>query len=203
MSHRFESHLTLDLTECEELGLVRIWAGKNDLKWSHILLEGGDSPSQPMITFRGTGDVDSQIERAKVVTKDVKEIGVNVIRVKVELELPSPEIKCSLLGLETTETQYYESHIKILHKTEVDLEELQVMVAPFQARLSRNARRQRNDGIQERFITQRLYDSERLLAHQQFSRLKNEIEKAGLEVIETEEEFVCYDSNLNLDAGWI
>jgi hypothetical protein len=66
--------------------------------------------------------------------------------------------------------------------------------------VSRNARRVRPDGRQERFVTQRLYRVGRETAKQHLDSLLNALNP--YEVLEIEEEFVVYDDNVTVDAGW-
>ncbi len=67
--------------------------------------------------------------------------------------------------------------------------------------MSWNARRVLADGAHERFVTQRCHDVDAPAAHAALQRLLADLD--GVQIIEVEEEFVLYDSDLSLDDGWI
>jgi hypothetical protein len=71
------------------------------------------------------------------------------------------------------------------------------------AHLSRNARRDRDDGRHERFVTQRCHDVGRLQARERLDAMITALTAEGLEIVEVEEEYVLVDDNPALDAGWI
>ena len=104
---------------------------------------------------------------------------------------------------------------------------LSACAAKHGARLSQNVRRKREDGRTERFVTQRCHGVHQAEAQRQLRDLMDEIESLAsplsdlqaqyrerlrplvddlqpfeFEVLDFEEEFVVYDSNLALDAGW-
>ena len=71
------------------------------------------------------------------------------------------------------------------------------------AHLSRNALSAQSDGYHERFVTQRCLAVGRDEARQQLQVLLDTIRLQRHPILKIEEEFVVYDSNLALDAGWI
>lgn len=77
------------------------------------------------------------------------------------------------------------------------------LVTPHGARLSRNARRQRAEGGEERFVTQRCYRVGRATAQHNLDALAAELRKGDHEIAEIEQEYVVYDSAVHLDHGWL
>jgi hypothetical protein len=80
---------------------------------------------------------------------------------------------------------------------------LAALAARHGAHLSRNALRRRDDGVQERFVTQRCAAVGRPAARRLLDGLLAALAAAGHTALGVEEEFVAHDSNLALDAGWI
>ena len=61
----------------------------------------------------------------------------------------------------------------------------------------------RADGFHERFVTQRCRAVGRWEASRRLHALVDDIKTLGFSVLETEEEFTVYDSNIDVDAGWL
>lgn len=200
---RFETHLTLLIEEDASLNIARDWAIAKNLKWSDIILDKGDTPSQPMVTFRGQGTLEEQIRIAKSLVLELSAMGVQVARVKVEFELPFAETQIELPLIPVPENQYFEHHVKLLLSPNINLAQLSSFVNRYGGYLSRNARRQRADGMQERFVTQRVYGTDPAKSYRHFAQLTDAIRKADFEIVESEHEFVLYDTNIELDSGWM
>ena len=75
--------------------------------------------------------------------------------------------------------------------------------APERAAASRNARRIRDEGGHERFVTQRCGGVGRDAAGHRLDALLRALAGAGHAAVEVEREFVVYDDNPAVDAGWI
>ncbi|MGW5875299.1 nucleotidyl transferase AbiEii/AbiGii toxin family protein [Nocardiopsis terrae] len=208
----FETHLTLYARGEAEIASAADWAAEQGLKFTHIELDRGDSPSQPMVTYHGHGTLSGQYALAKSWGERLAEGGFEVARVKFEVsphnaDVPNDRQEALALG----PGRYFETHLKLLLPADADLGELSRLVAPHRARLSRNARRTRQDGRQERFVTQRCSGVDKHVAYELYFSLLKELRAYGLGtafsgengVIGTELEFVVYDSALELDAGWL
>lgn len=209
----FETHLTLRAESGAEVVSAAAWAAGQGLKFTHIQLDRGDTPSQPMITYHGHGTLTGQRATADRWRARLTEAGFEVVREKHEVsplnaDVPNTREEALALG----PGRYFETHLKLLLPADADLDELSRLVGPHRARLSRNARRTREDGRQERFVTQRCSGVGRSLAYGMYSSLAEALREHGLGnsfgqeengVIDTEREFVVYDSALDLDAGWM
>ena len=98
--------------------------------------------------------------------------------------------------------RYFEHHIKLLLESDRD-SPLRELAQLHSAHLSRNALQTRNDGFEQRFVTQRCIGVGRSAAKKQLQILVDSIESLGYHPLDIESEFVVYDSNLALNRGWI
>lgn len=69
--------------------------------------------------------------------------------------------------------------------------------------VSWNARRVRDDGQEERFVTQRCRGIGRATAERRLAALLHDLHTAALHVCEVGREYVLHDDDLGLDDGWI
>jgi hypothetical protein len=194
----FESHLTLAATA--SLEALRAFAAQQGVKVTHIVLAGGVSPSQPMLTRHARGTLQTELAALEALAAACAAAGFVVTRTKIEVE--SDHAAAPATAEEATDpATYFEHHLKLLLPREADLSPLLAIAQAHHAHLSRNALRTRADGRQERFVTQRRHHATRDQASAALAELRRAL--AGYSVLEVEQEFVIYDSNLALDAGWI
>lgn len=191
----FEYHITVFGGDAAVAGLAA-WAGERGAKFTHIVLARGETVSQPMLTVRADGTAESVLADASAMARDLFVAGFEVTRVKLE---SSPFV----VGAVATDGRYFEHHVKLLLPPEVDETALAELVTPHGAHLSRNARRLREDGRAERFVTQRSYRGGADAAVAELERLIGALREAGHEMLSVEREYVVYDSNPVVDAGWI
>lgn len=195
----FEIHLTGSGRRVEKLAA---FAALRGVKFSHIELKRGASPSQPMLTVKGSGTLADMRELSARWRADMEAAYLTVLRVKIEAA-PWNE------GVPTTDEEaradlYFEHHVKVLQEANAaDLARLLNAVDGHQAHVSRNARRERQDGREERFVTQRCHGVGRATARTRLDALLEALRDAGIEVLEVEEEYVVHDDALSLDRGWI
>jgi len=196
--NRYETHLTLAASEAACLDEIGAWALSTGYKWTRILLDQGDSPDQPMLTFRGRESVHQQRAFAQTLIPEIVRRGGQLVRIKIEAEIQNTEVPRDACRAET----YFEHHVKVLLPEGSDLMELSRRIGSIPARLSRNARRCRADGSREQFITQRVFQAGLADAQRQLDRLLDVLNEAGDAILEIEQEYVVFDSNLDLDRGW-
>jgi hypothetical protein len=200
----FETHVTVSCEDAEVEGLAA-WAESKAVKLTHVVLARGRVRSQPMLTYTGSGTSDQQRTLSLILVSDLLESGYDVTRVKVEAApwtsgVPHTDAEARALGPE----YYFEHHIKLLCSTDsVDLADLAAQVEPHGAHLSWNARRVRDDGRAERFVTQRCHGVGDASAIAALSDLSAMLISDGREIVSAEREFVVFDSDASLDDGWI
>ncbi|GAB3145388.1 hypothetical protein GCM10027290_25190 [Micromonospora sonneratiae] len=207
VSGDFEIHLTVQQGDPEK---VEAFADRHGLKFSHIVLDRGWCPSQPMLTARGSGTLAELHTRAYQLDQQLRAAGFFCNRLKVEaapwnVGVPQTDAAASVDVAAGLPQRYFEHHIKLLLPDAgiARLVGLIELVTPHGARLSRNARRRRDDGYEERFVTQRCAGVGRATAHELLVRLIEALHTGGHQVLEVAEEYVVFDSNLALDAGWL
>jgi hypothetical protein len=197
----FETHLTVAAGAHERLCG---WAERRGLKFTRIQLEAGAGADQPMVTARGRGSLDAQRAAAAALVRDLGADGFTVVRVKIEASPFNADVPQSATEAASLPPGcYFEHHVKLLLAGDADVAQAREASHQHGGRLSRNARRNRADGRQERFVTQRCYGVGRPEARQRLDALLSAVTAAGYPAIEVEEEFVVVDDNPALDHGWI
>jgi hypothetical protein len=193
----FETHITVRMGDATAIGPLRQWGEQHGWGCVHILLARGDCASQPMLTQRARGTLASVRAAAETCARALEAAGFAVTRIKIEVAadaaIPSPE----------EPDRYFEHHVKLLLSPDAELQALAAIAERHGAHLSRNALRSRPDSFQERFVTQRCYSRGRREARSRLETLLAELTPLGHPVLDVEEEYTVYDSNIAVDAGWI
>ncbi|MFF2076770.1 hypothetical protein ACFVXG_18660 [Kitasatospora sp. NPDC058162] len=208
----FEVHLTVGPGAAEALAA---WADRHGhghgLKFTHILLERGASPSQPMLTLRAAGTLEEVAAVTARARGRLGRAGFTVLRAKIEATpwaegVPASDEDAVPHGA----GRYFEHHVKLLlpghpvPTTDIArLTELAELAVRHGAHLSRNPRRVREDGRREWFVTQRCRLVGLDTAGRRLDALLRDLAADGREVASVEREFVVVDSDEALDAGWI
>jgi len=200
----FETHLTVCPDGSERIDTLRQWGLDQGLKCVHIVLDRGETASQPMLTRRGKGTLSSELITSAQLRQALRREGFMVTRVKIEVPPWSQDVPQSRLDApQHPSDRYFEHHLKLLLDPDADTAPLSALAEQYAARLSRNALKQREDGYQERFITQRCWSVGRVEARLRLDALVSALMPLGYPLLDIEEEFVVYDSNLAVDAGWL
>jgi hypothetical protein len=202
VSGAFEVHLTVR----EPVDRLAEFARRHALKFSHIMLDRGDTPSQPMVTFSAQGELAAVRRQADRWCRRLRAASLVPVRVKIEaapwnVGVPQTDDAAT----DQPAGRYFEHHIKLLlpDASVARLIELTDLVTAHGARLSSNARRLREDGVQERFVTQRCFHVGRATAAQRLDELTDELHRRGQQIAEVEAEYVVEDSRMQLDGGWL
>jgi hypothetical protein len=200
----FETHISVQIDAPIDRDRLQRWCVDRNLKFLHIMLDRGEHKSQPMLTRRGRGDFDEQLQIANNLAEALGGEGFAVTRIKLEAapgnhDVPSTDED----ALTYHPNRYFEHHIKLAIASTIDLLPLTELTHSHWAHLSRNALQIRDDGCQERFVTQRCMNVGRIEAENRLQMLVKTIESLGYHPIDLEAEFVVYDSNLTLDRGWL
>lgn len=200
----FETHITVGLKDSNQFEALQAWGIARGLKFIHIVLDRGIHVSQLMLTRHGKGGLTDQLKIASDSSKSLNAEGLSVARIKIEAAPWNQDVpQSNAEAVNHPGDRYFEHHIKLLLEPSANIVTLRELAEAHSAHLSRNVLRIRNDDYRERFVTQRCLAVGRVEARQQLQNLLNAIAPLGYLVIEVEEEFVVYDSNLKIDAGWI
>ncbi|MEY9856265.1 hypothetical protein ABH935_001869 [Catenulispora sp. GAS73] len=194
----FEFHITVSGDDAAGLAA---WAGERGVKFTHIVLARGETVSQPMLTLPGAGTVAAVLADAEAMAGELREAGFQVTRVKVESSPFADGVPVT--AEQAVDDKYFEHHVKLLLPPGVDEAALADLVMPHGAHLSRNARRVRDDGRAERFVTQRCHRVGTDTAVADLDQLIATLHDAGHELVSVEREYVVHDSSPAVDAGWI
>ncbi|WP_327356194.1 hypothetical protein [Streptomyces sp. NBC_01304] len=198
----YEAHVTVRCEDAETFGAFERWAAEASLKVTHIVLARGRTVSQPMLTLRDARSYEEQLGVARAVAERLRDAGFEPVRIKVETAVRSPEVpRDADADRFTFGERHFEHHVKLLLDAGFDRAALTGVAVAHGAHLSWNARRVREGGRHERFLTQRCFGVGAESAGRELDALL-----AGLsayEVVGVEREFVLYDSDLSVDDGWI
>lgn len=203
VSGDFEIHITCHVGHAEQLAS---FAAVHGLTFVHIVLDRGMHASQPMLTLTGRGSLADQQTALRRWQRELGKAGIHPCRYKIEaapwcVGVPRSDEEAAT----EPRGRYFEHHIKLLlsRPPVADLIAATDLVTPHGARLSRNARRERADGVQERFVTQRCHGVGLATARQRLDALIKALEAGGYAIADVEQEYVVYDSDPRHDQGWL
>jgi hypothetical protein len=200
----FETHITVTLQGDQPIEELISWADVRSMKCLLIELSRGEFRCQPMLSWRSLGTATEQMTRGREICQQLENEGFHVRRHKLEAcpfnaDVPlSPEQAAS-----AGKDRYFEHHVKLLLPIGQDLHDLTSLAERHGAHLSRNPLRKRTVGFEERFVTQRCRLVTRDMAFASLNELLAELRSAAFQILDVESEFVVYDSNESLDAGWL
>ncbi len=199
----FETHLTVSVPDAGALEDLRGFGEDRGLKFTWIELSSGPAPVQPMLTRHSSGALTEEHRAVRRISHELSARGWKLERVKIEVEAEHPAVLALVeKSLKRPASRYFEHHVKLLLPREFP-PSLPVLCTSHGARVSRNARRVRKDGNEERFLTQRFYRTRLPVARARLLSLRFALEAEGWEILEVEEEYVIFDSRPALDAGWM
>ncbi|MER7247580.1 nucleotidyl transferase AbiEii/AbiGii toxin family protein [Kribbella sp. NPDC000426] len=201
ISGDFEVHLTFETF----FRGAASFAERHGLKFSDIVLDRGAQPLQPMVTVRASGTLEQMERLGREWTAKVQEENRFHSPVRIKIEAAPWNQGVPVEDVDAVDGRYFEHHVKLLLPDAAagTLIALGSLLEPHQARLSRNARRHRDDGRHERFATQRCHHVGRTTSTARLEAMVIALREGGYEILEVEEEYVAYDSNLQLDHGWL
>lgn len=130
--------------------------------------------------------------------------GYKIARTKIEANMSNSGVPISdEEAARLSPENYFEFHVKLSLPPGFDEESLKRVASANKAHVSRSAMRITDEGVQKRFITQRVYGAGRLTAVAGFERCCSELAAAGFTIESRIREYAVYDSNVRLDRGWI
>ncbi|WNO10871.1 hypothetical protein [Teredinibacter sp. KSP-S5-2] len=167
-----------------------------------IELSNGHTPVQPMlgkIISPYEGETYEQILHLYNVLK----VRYRILRVKVEAGLENKNIP--LLDDENRslpDTCYFEHHVKMQLRLDANLDDIRMQLKKYNAHLSNNALTVNKEN-QYRFATQRFDDIGKYNAGAKLQELLGFLSEKNIPACKVIREFNIYDSNKDLDAGWL
>ena len=200
----FEAHITVkadDLAVREKFDLL---CQNLNVKCVLIELSSGETPFQPMTASYHYGGLKDVVQEVNKIARTIVDAGFEITRIKIEAMVSNRDIPISdVEAQKLPESNYFEFHIKAMLSASENLELLKKYCLQHDAHLSANAFKQLIDGKQQRFITMRVYGAGYKSAQQCFDNLLALLKAKGFKLSQQQREYSIYDSNLNLDAGWV
>ncbi|WP_101896959.1 hypothetical protein [Embleya scabrispora] len=202
----FETHVTFRCADAD-IDALTAWGRERGAGMTHIVLGRGRTPSQPMLTLSARTTLGAARTAAARLATAAGARGFRAVRVKIEAApwhdaVPSTDAAAAALG----DTYYFEHHVKLLLDPGPDGAApagLVALATRHDAHLSHNARRRRDDGRLERFVTQRCRGVGDGTAARELASLTEALTASGRHIVSIEREFVVFDDAESLDHGWI
>lgn len=199
---QFEIHLTVDAAQAAAgAGVLSRFAESEGMQMLQIELPRGAVTVQPMLTWRRSGALSDCLAQVDVVEEALTDRGIRVVRAKIEAAPWNAGVPQA--GDACPAGTYFESHLKLLLADDTSMMQVTDIAIAHGAHVSRNARRTREDGRQERFVTLRSVDGGLPGMMARLRALQDALAPVVRAVLDAEIEFVVHDSNRALDAGWL
>lgn len=200
----FEAHVTIMANEIAERERFRRYCETQNLKCVIIELPQGETRSQPMTSTYHCGELGDVTQEVAALASSLRASGFIVSRVKLEAVIsnegvPADDEEAARFPAEN----YFEFHVKVILPGTADLEHLRAVCKPHGGHLSSNALKRNEMGRQERFITLRVYRVGRARAERAFELLLADLDAAGYPSTNRLREYTLFDSNTQVDAGWL
>lgn len=202
----FEAHITICAGSLDILQGFQQICHQLNVKCILIELPTGVTRSQPMTASYHRGSLPEVYTEVYRMAHEICQAGFQVTRVKIEAMVYNQDIPVTDSEvLRHPATNYFEFHIKALLSENTDLEALRQHCAEQGAHLSVNAFKHKTNGQHQRFITLRLSGLGRNSAQGRFQALLISLRALGIGIllVQPQQEYTVYDSNLELDAGWL
>ena len=200
----FEYHITVRINDRSDINkFVKLCKGIG-LKPIFIELPYGEEVKQLMTSKYITGTYPDVLLPVHAIAHKVASSGFQILRIKIEALAANKGVPRneSDIAFEPGH-RYFEFHFKIMLNDESEKERLTQIGQKYNAHTSRNAFKQFGNGKFSNFLTMRTFGKGRDEALKMFGCLKAELLRNGFEIIGHEQEYVVYDSNLDLDKGWV
>ena len=197
----FEAHVTVRCAAADEAAFAALC---DRLGAKHIAIElpTGDVAQQPMTATVHRGELREVQEQVHALARAIVAAGFEVVRTKIEALPRNRDLPMTDAEAAAEPGRYFEYHLKLVIPPDVELAVIAAAAAAHDARLSRNARRQRADGSHERYLTLRLPGLGKPAADARFAALEAAVEALPVAITRRVREYTVYDSNLALDRGW-
>lgn len=200
----FEAHITVSARSEEDLQRFRAFCDAAAVKCIFIELGRGAELFQPMTASYHHGTLRQAREEVQAMARSLAAQGFDVTRLKLEALGKNRDIPEDDATAKAQPSNYFEFHVKALVPSGgTGVEALRARCETHGAHLSRNARKVREDGASERFVTLRVYGLGRANADARFTALLEDLAGTGLTLTQRLREWTVYDSNHALDRGWL
>jgi hypothetical protein len=200
----FEAHITVKADKLALKEKFDLLCQNLNLKCVFIELPKGTTRSHPMTASYHHGTFKDVLQKINQIAQNIVNADFKITRIKIEAMVSNQDIP--ILDIEAQKlpkSNYFEFHVKAILSADQNLEVLKKYCLQHNAHLSANAFKKLVNGRQQRFITMRVYGVGYKTAQKRFDNLLGLLKAKGFKLSQQQREYTVYDSNLNLDAGWI
>jgi hypothetical protein len=198
----FEAHVTVAAPDDAALHRFAASCAALGVKQIHIELSRGEARFQPMTSSHHRGTLADVRRDVEAIAAALSSAGLEVTRVKIEALGDNPVIPRSDAEAAARGSAYFEFHAEVT-LPEARTPEVRALCERLGAHLSRNARRADGEGTPARFVTLRVPGEGREAAEGKLAGLLAGLAETGLPVFHLLREYTVYDSNVDLDRGWL
>jgi len=200
----FEIHITVKYSTGLDQNHFKQICQNNEVKPVLIELPVGQNPTQMMTASFHNGRLVEAHKKAFLLSHVFIKAGYDIQRTKIEAMCSTSGVPLTDedANLKMSKANYFEFHLK-LELTTQQLPSLEKICKSHNAHLSKNAFKTNNDGNQERFVTLRMYGVGKDTALKKLGACELELQQSGFNITTKQREFSVYDSNVQLDKGWI
>ncbi|MDY6901911.1 MAG: hypothetical protein SWZ49_28135 [Cyanobacteriota bacterium] len=200
----FEAHVTIKPVNSELKHKFSLLCQKLKVKCVLIELPKGVTRSQLMTASYHHGGFKDVLQQINQIAQNIVNAEFEVTRIKIEAMVSNQDIPIyDVEAQKLPKSNYFEFHVKAILSASDNLEVLRKYCLQHDAHLSKNAFKKLLNGKQKRFITMRMYGVGYKSAQAQFDNLMKYLKAKGFKLSQQQREYTVYDSNLNLDAGWV
>eukprot|EP01084_Bolivina_argentea_P083572 151318_1 len=200
----FEYHITVKIKNKEDVNKFVNYCKEIDIKPIFIELPYGGQIKQLMTSKYLTGIYPNILPRVYSTAYKLRNKGFEILRVKIESLACNKGVPIYDNDIQyEAPMRYFEFHFKVLLSNKNEKLKLMKLGKKYNAHTSRNSFKSFENGKFINFLTMRTFNKGSINALKEFSILKNDLIKNKFEIIGTEKEYAVYDSNLELDNGWV
>ena len=200
----FEAHITIKAVNSELKQNFSLLCQKLNVKSVFIELPKGVTRCQMMTASYHHGAFKDVLQQINQIAEQIVNADFEVTRIKIEAMVSNQDIPISdIKAQKLSKSNYFEFHVKAILSASENLEALKKYCLQHNAHLSKNTFKKLIDGKQERFITMRIYGLGYKSAQTRFDNLILYLKSKGFKLSQQQREYTVYDTNLNLDNGWI
>lgn len=207
LNGKFEIHVTVS-TESDLEYFKKTCETSKEIIIKPVLIElpYGETATQLMTSSSLNGTFFDVFKDMKLVVAHLEKNDFKVIRKKIELKIENSQGIPQTLDemCDFPSSNYFEYHIKVAYPEGKDLSELAKLAKTYEAHLSRSALKQLADSkVKERFLTLRFYNLPLSETNLRRDLLIENLRTNNWEVAKIENEYAVYDTNVDIDRGWI
>ena len=200
----FEAHITVKAVNAELKRKFCLLCQKLAVKCVFIELPQGVTRSQMMTASYHHGAFKDVLQKINQIAEKIVNADFEVTRIKIEAMVSNQDIPIfDIEAQKLPKSNYFEFHVEAILSASENLEVLKKYCLQHNAHLSKNAFKKLIDGKHERFITMRIYGLGYKSAQTRFDNLILYLKSKGFKLSQQQREYTVYDTNLNLDNGWI